>query len=79
MGVDDDECLMLCCNRQCEGCCIWFHFDCLRLSYADAVQIGASPDAFVCPHCSGCNSTENVQCPSVTLSDEVSDCVYTLQ
>ena len=66
-GVDDGH-LMLCCDKQCEGCCVWYHFDCLGLSYPDAVLIGASQDDFVCPHCSGYNMTNGEQCASETTS-----------
>ena len=45
---------------------MWYHFDCLGLSYPEAVQIGASQDAFVCPHCTRCSFTDNVQDPSET-------------
>ena len=66
-GVDDGR-LMLCCDKQCEGCCVWYHFDCLGLSYPDAVRIGASQDDFFCPHCSGYNMTNGEQCASETTS-----------
>ena len=50
--VHDESCLMLCCDRQGEGCYIWYHYDCLGLTKEEGQQIGTSGEDFICPSCS---------------------------
>ena len=41
-GGCDDGRLMICCDRQREGCRVWYHHDCLGLSLNEGQQLGAS-------------------------------------
>jgi len=38
---------MLYCDRRCEGCNIWYHYDCLGLSLSEGRRLGASQENFV--------------------------------
>ena len=57
-GGYDDGHLLLCCDRQMVGCCVWYHYDCVGLSLSDGLRLEASKDCFVCPHCSTANSND---------------------
>ena len=57
-GGCDDGRLMLRCDRRIVGCCVWYHYDCVGLLLSDGLQLGASKDSFVCPHCSTANSDD---------------------
>jgi len=48
-GGREDGRLMLYCDKQCEGCNIWYHYDCIGLSLSDGQRLGASQ--VVCPFC----------------------------
>ena len=39
---------MLYCDQQCEGCKIWYHYDCYL---SDGQWLGVSQENFVCPFC----------------------------
>ena len=52
-GYDDGRLMLLYCDKQTAGCCIWYDYDCLGIPLPDALQLGASKDGFnVSPHCS---------------------------
>ena len=74
-GGYDDGRLILCCDRQMVGCCVWYHYDCVGLSISDGLQLGASENGFVCPHCSTTksNTTDNY----VHTASAVDDCLFT--
>ena len=55
-GSHDDGRLMLCCDKQTVGYCVWYHYDCVGLSLSDGLQLGTSQDGFVCPHCAAADS-----------------------
>jgi len=66
----EDGRLMLCCDRQCEGCYIWFHYDCLGLSLAEAQDLGASNVPFICPQCSDIETATISDATSVLVTEQ---------
>ena len=64
-GVDDGR-LMLYCDQQCEGCCVWYHYDCLGLSLSDGQKLGCSKTSFVHPHCSNSDITTPLSNGTIT-------------
>ena len=59
----EDGWLMLYCDRQHEGCFIWYHYDCLGLSLVEGQKLGASTAPFVCPQCNAIDSSTNSDSP----------------
>jgi len=56
-GGTKDGPLMLYCDQQSVGCCVWYHFHCLGLSQSDVEELGATDETFVCPNCACRDST----------------------
>ena len=71
-GGWDDGRLMLYCDRQCEGCCVWYHHDCLGLSLAEVG--GWEPlEQNLCPHCTDIDtSTPSDHPTSATIEQDPS-------
>ena len=47
-------------HQQREGCCVWFHLDCLGLSLANSQSLGSSTTSFVGPYYSNFDSTSQL-------------------
>ena len=75
-GGRDDGRLMLNCDRQREGCCVWYHYDCLGFSLTESQRLGSSEANFVCPNCSNLDTAtppSNFDAVSVRQNPEFSD------
>ena len=69
----EDGRLMLYCDRKREGCCIWYHYDCLGLSLAKAQELGASNAPFICPQCSDIDNTTMSDTAPVLVAEQNSN------
>ena len=61
---------MLYCDQQCEGCCVWYHHDCLGLSLAEGQRLGASGTKFVCPHCTDIDTSTPSDHPASAIIEQ---------
>jgi len=61
---------MLYCDRQHEGCFIWY---CLGLSLVEGQKLGVSTAPFVCPQCNAIDTSTNSDSPPLFTAEQNSD------